>query len=45
MYNFLPKRVKDQCFLCAFRGGYEGCDRSKNPEIIRKANKILAGRL
>lgn len=43
MYNAKPKEVREQCFLCALRSGYEGCDRSKNPELIRKAGELLGG--
>lgn len=43
MYKSKPSEIKEQCFLCAFRGGFKGCERSKNPELIRKANEILCG--
>lgn len=37
MYKKKPPRERDMCALCAVRGGWDLCRRSKAPELARKA--------
>ncbi len=41
MYEAQPTRVEDHCYLCAYRGGYEGCKRSASPILIASAARRI----
>lgn len=43
MYETKPVEVGDRCLLCAFRGGWGNCARSKDASLRIKAERCLGG--
>lgn len=43
MYQKKPMFLKKLCFLCALRGGSQGCIRSRSACITEAARLLLVG--
>lgn len=42
MYDNKPAAEKDQCIICALRGGWKPCNLSKSSTLVKKAEKWAA---